>query len=69
MEGLRPTTRNILSLLSDTPVIVIRRDSGRIKASEVYDELRSLSGNGFQVFENDDGISIIRDGASRNFLI
>lgn len=69
MRSLKPTTRNILSLLSDTPVIVIKRDSGRIGAGSVYEELRSLSGNGFQVFENEDGMSIVRDGASRNFLV
>lgn len=69
-EALNPTTRNLLGLLKDTPVITIKRDiSGRYGAEDVFKELRALSGDGFRVFEDGDSMSIIRDGASRNFLV
>lgn len=69
-ETLNPTTMNILGLLKDTPVITIKRDaSGRYGAEDVFKELRALSGDGFRVFEDGDSMSIIRDGASRNFLV
>jgi len=69
-DSLNPTTRNLLSLLSDIPVITIRRtDSGRKDAERIFNELKELSGDGFQVFENKDGVNIVRDGASRTFML
>lgn len=69
-DSLNPTTRNLLSLLSDIPVITIRRtDSGRKDAERIFNELKELSGEGFQVFENKDSLNIVRDGASRTFML
>lgn len=70
MDKLRPVTRNLLSLLKDVPVIFLKKvDSGRSHSEKIFEELKSLSGNGFQVFENSNGLSIVRDGAARSFLL
>ena len=66
---LSPTTRTILALIKTHPVLVIKRDSGSNRCERVFRELRAMSGEGFHVFENDDGISIVREGSTRSFLI
>lgn len=70
MEELTPTTKNILSILESTPVIVLRRDpSGRGSSERVLQELRDLAGEKFRTFEGPEGIAIITEGAARQFLI
>ena len=71
LDALSPTTRNILAILHEVPVMILKRDgdSGKSRGRDVYGELKSLSGNGFQVFENETGITIILDGAARSFLL
>jgi hypothetical protein len=68
-RDLSPTTRTLLALIKTHPVLVIKRDSGSNRCERVFKELRAMSGEGFQVFENENGISVVRDGATRSFLI
>jgi predicted transcriptional regulator len=69
-ETLSPTTRNLVGLLADTPVIEIRKsDTGRKDADQVYRELRELAGNGFRVLEDSQSMIIVKDGTARSFLI
>lgn len=69
MNGLSATTKNILSIVGDIPVMILKKDSGRNKSERVCSELKSLSGKDFQVFENDSGICIIAKGSGRTFLV
>jgi hypothetical protein len=71
LSELSPTTRNLISILEDIPVMILKRniDSGKNRRRDVYEELKSLSGSGFQVFENETGITLILDGSARSFLV
>lgn len=68
--NLSPTTKNLLVLLRETPVMFLKRNEpGKKRADLVYEELKSLSGNGFSTFENEQGMVVVRDGSARTFLI
>lgn len=70
MEDQSATTRNILSILGSTPVIVLKRDpSGRKSYDLVVKELKELAGERFSTFEGPEGLAIIASGASRQFLL
>lgn len=69
MNSLSSTTRNFLCLVQDIPVMILKKDSGNKRPSRVSQELKSLDGKGFRVFESGDDICIVRDGSGRTFLI
>lgn len=67
--GLSPLTTNILSILASTPIMVLKKDSGSNRAAKVREELKSLDGSGFRVFENNGDLCIVADGSGRRFLV
>lgn len=65
-----PTAVNLVSLLKDTPVLVIRRDeSGRYGSEDVYEQMKSLSGDGFEVYGDAEAFVVVKGGHSRSFRI
>lgn len=69
METLSPMTRNLISLVKDIPVIVLKASLGRKDSGRILEEIRSLDGRGFRVFQNGDDLCIVADGSGRTFLI
>ena len=69
METLSPMTRNLISLVKDIPVIVLKSSLGRKDSGRILEEIRSLDGRGFRVFQNGDDLCIVADGSGRTFLI
>lgn len=68
-EGLSPTTRNILALVSNLPVMFIRRDPSSRRAEKVFEELMSLPRDEFIVCRVEDGISLVRASSARKFIV
>ena len=70
MEDPSATTRNVLSILGSTPVIVLKRDaSGRKSYDLVVQELKELAGERISTFEGPEGLAVIASGAARQFLL
>lgn len=69
METLSPMTRNLISLVKDIPVIVLKASSGRKDTGRILEEIRGLDGRGFRVFQNGDDLCIVADRSGRTFLV
>ena len=69
MSPENPTARNILILLRDEPLIILKKSTGRKDSGTILEDIRSLDGQGFRVFDSGEDVCIVAQGSGRTFLI
>lgn len=68
-DELSPTTRNVLALSKDIPLILLKKNPGSVRADRVFKELLAISEKDLIVCENDQGIVLFRRSQARQFLV
>jgi len=68
-EAFSPTTRSILSLVADTPVILLNRTEGSMRADRVFRELLAISDESLLVCEDGQGVVVLKRSAARKFSV